>query len=159
MLSTNTARWHINLNCICCPLWSLSCASLLFIHQMDIFIFSVRHLVRHSNIFCLTFIKNVQLSDEFRQHCRSLDIQYLMSSATLILGPGGTFSPRWALILQLVGPQWGHTWTPGCITEYFTWNSDKGSISKIVTNKMLLLANKFKRFITVCALILAGFIT
>ena len=48
----------------------VTCVS-LFIHQMDIFIFSVGHLVRHSNIFCRTFIKNVRLSDrsdEFRQH-------------------------------------------------------------------------------------------
>ena len=48
-----------------------ACVSLLFIHQMDIFIFSVGHLVRHSSIFCWTFIKNVQLSDrsdEVRQH-------------------------------------------------------------------------------------------
>ena len=50
----------------------VTCVSLIFIHQMDIFIFSVGHLVRHSNIFCQTFIiKNVRLSDksdEFRQH-------------------------------------------------------------------------------------------
>ena len=36
----------------------VTCVSLLFIHQMVIFIFSVGHLVRHSNIFCRTFIKN-----------------------------------------------------------------------------------------------------
>ena len=36
------------------------------------FIISVGHLVRHSNIFCRTFIRNVRLSDrsdEFRHHC------------------------------------------------------------------------------------------
>ena len=27
--------------------------------------FSVGHMVRHSNIFCRTFIKNVRLSDDF----------------------------------------------------------------------------------------------
>ena len=47
----------------CCPLWSLE---FLFFSS-----FSVGHLVRHSNIFCQTSIKNVRLSDrsdEFRQH-------------------------------------------------------------------------------------------
>ena len=37
--------------------------------------FSVGHLVRHSNIFCRTFIENVRLSDrsdEFRQHWFSI---------------------------------------------------------------------------------------
>ena len=32
----------------------VSCVLLLFIHHMDIFIFSIGHLVRHSNIFFRT---------------------------------------------------------------------------------------------------------
>ena len=40
-----------------CLSFMVTCVSLLFIHQMDIFIFSVGHLVRHSDIFCRTFIK------------------------------------------------------------------------------------------------------
>ena len=50
----------------------VTCVSFVFIHQMDIVIFSVGHLVRHSKIFCWTFINSVRLSDgsdEFRKHC------------------------------------------------------------------------------------------
>ena len=61
----------------------VTCVLLLFIHQMNISIFSVGHLVQHSNIFCRTFIKNVRLSDrsyEFRQHC----VHMLRGDLTLI---------------------------------------------------------------------------
>ena len=57
----------------------VTCVSLFLIHQMDIFIFSVGHSVRHSNIFCRTFMKNVRLSDrsdEFRQHCFNITQVY-----------------------------------------------------------------------------------
>ena len=56
----------------CCPIWSL-----MFCYFSSIkwifFIISVGHLVRHSNIFFWTFIRNVRLSDrsdKFRHHCR-----------------------------------------------------------------------------------------
>ena len=57
---------------------------------MDIFIFFVGHLVRHSNIFCQTFIKNVRLSDrsdEFRQHCKYVQGAYV-SPTTRYRGGG-----------------------------------------------------------------------
>ena len=41
----------------------------------------------------------------------------LVSSATRMRGPSGTTRPRCARRRQLVGPQCGHTCTPGCITE------------------------------------------
>lgn len=56
---------------------------------------------------------------------RNRYVAHLISSATRISGPSGMTSPKWARIRQLVGPQWGHTWTPGCITENFTCNHIK----------------------------------
>lgn len=52
---------------------------------------------------------------------RGLKIQkvknhYLVSSATLRYVFFGTTRPKWLLNLQLVGPQWGHTWVFGNIT-------------------------------------------
>ena len=67
-MPTKTVRWHKTSFLS----FMVTCVSILFIHKRDILIFSVGHLVRHSNIFCRTFIKNVRLSDrsdEFRQHC------------------------------------------------------------------------------------------
>ena len=61
-----------------CYPFMVTCVSLLFIHQMDIFIFSVGHLVRGSNIFCWTFIQNVRLSDEFRQHCVHVHVVHVI---------------------------------------------------------------------------------
>lgn len=46
---------------------------------------------------------------------------YFVSSATLIKVLGGTFNPKWTLILQFVGPQCGQTWVPGCMTLNFVW--------------------------------------
>ena len=44
--------------------------------------------------------------------------RYLVWLVQRILQPfSGTTSPRCILSLQLVGPVWGHTWVPGCITE------------------------------------------
>ena len=56
----------------CCHIYSSHLYSASF-HPSNgyFFIISVRHLVRHSNIFCQTFIRNVRLSDrsdEFRHH-------------------------------------------------------------------------------------------
>ena len=57
---------------------------------MDIFfIISVGHLVRHSNIFCRTFIRNVRLSDrsdEFRHHWDRVNKLYPDSHVTVIFG-------------------------------------------------------------------------
>lgn len=57
-----------------------------------------------------------------------------VSSTTRILTPSGMTSPKWERRRQLVGPQWGHTWTPGCITENFTWT--RVSWSKVTSSRM-----------------------
>ena len=53
--------------------------------------------------------------------------KYLDSLATRIFGPSGITRPRWDRMRQLVGPQWGHTCIPGCITENLTWKQLRGS--------------------------------
>ena len=72
-VSTKTTRWHKS----SLLSFMVTCVLLPFINQMDIFIFSVEHLVRHSDIFCQTFIKNIRLSDrsdKFRQHWEKNDV-------------------------------------------------------------------------------------
>lgn len=55
-------------------------------------------------------------------------LNYLVSSATLMLAPSGTINPRWALRRQLVGPVWAHTWVAGLMMENLTWNKINGFI-------------------------------
>ncbi len=53
-----------------------------------------------------------------------LHTTYFVSLATRILHPSGMTSPRWLRNLQLVGPQCGHTWVSGCITENLICTKD-----------------------------------
>ena len=52
----------------------------------------------------------------------------LVSSATRMRGPAGTTRPRCARRRQLVGPQCGHTCTPGCITENLICNAKQRAV-------------------------------
>lgn len=62
-------------------------------------------------------------SNESSNTKNSPSVHVLVSLPTLIRGPSGTTSPRWARMRQLVGPLWGHTCTPGCITENLIWKN------------------------------------
>lgn len=52
---------------------------------------------------------------------QSPSFQLLVSSATLMKVFSGTFSPKWHLTRQFVGPQWLKTWVLGWSTLNFTW--------------------------------------
>lgn len=67
--------------------------------------------------------------------------QHLVSLVQRILQPClGMTRPRCILSLQLVGPVWGQTWVPGCITENFTWtrSSEHRKIKTLIYGRSLL---------------------
>ena len=81
----------------------------------------------------------------------------LVSSATRMRGPSGMTRPRCALIRQLVGPQCGHTWTPGCITEYFIWQTIKNQAT--MHNKCTKTKDTNKRVVVMISIQLVIYLT